>query len=63
MQLATEERLVRDASSTLIAAESQPGAVSRTPEELANSVSLFTSSDGWIDKVRPRAERRWYDPE
>jgi rhodanese-related sulfurtransferase/mannose-6-phosphate isomerase-like protein (cupin superfamily) len=61
MHLATEERLVRDASSTLIAAESQSGAVSRTPEELANVVSLFASSDGWIDKVRLRAERRWYE--
>jgi rhodanese-related sulfurtransferase/predicted metal-dependent enzyme (double-stranded beta helix superfamily) len=61
MQLATEERLVRDASGTLIAAESQSGAVSRAPEELANIVSQFASSDGWIDRVRLRTEQRWYE--
>jgi rhodanese-related sulfurtransferase/mannose-6-phosphate isomerase-like protein (cupin superfamily) len=37
------------------------GAVSRTPEELANIVALFASSHGWIDQVRLRAERRWYE--
>src|SRR5450432_1223626 len=36
-------------------------AISRTPEELANIVSLFASSDAWIDKVRLRAEGRWYE--
>jgi rhodanese-related sulfurtransferase len=46
--LATEEQL---ASVT----------VSRTPEELANIVSLFASSDGWISKVRLRADGRWYE--
>jgi len=60
MQLATEERLERDARSTLIAAKRQSGAVSRTPEELANIVSLFASSDGWMDRVRLRSEDRWY---
>ena len=57
MQLATDKRLVREASSTLI----QSGAVSRTPEELANIVSLFASSDEWVDRVRLRAEGRWYE--
>jgi rhodanese-related sulfurtransferase/mannose-6-phosphate isomerase-like protein (cupin superfamily) len=33
----------------------------RTPEELANIVSLFASSDGWMDKVRLRTEGRWYE--
>src|SRR6202042_2591180 len=33
----------------------------RTPEELANIVSLFASSDGWMDRVRLRAEYRWYE--
>jgi rhodanese-related sulfurtransferase len=61
MQLATDIRLVREASSTLIAANSLSGAVWRTPEELANIVSLFASSDGWMDRVRVRAEQRWYE--
>jgi len=35
--------------------------VSRTPEELADIVSLFASSDAWLDKVRLRADGRWYE--
>jgi rhodanese-related sulfurtransferase len=61
MQLATDECLIREASSTWIATESQSDAVSRTPEELANIVSLFASSDGWMDLVRLRVEHRWYE--
>jgi rhodanese-related sulfurtransferase/mannose-6-phosphate isomerase-like protein (cupin superfamily) len=57
MQLVTEERLTREANSTSI----QSGAASRTPEELAKIVSLFASSDGWMDRVRLRAEGRWYE--
>ncbi|WP_216841139.1 rhodanese-like domain-containing protein [Acidobacterium sp. S8] len=37
------------------------GAGSRTPEELASFVARFASSDGWMDRVRLRAERRWYE--
>jgi rhodanese-related sulfurtransferase/mannose-6-phosphate isomerase-like protein (cupin superfamily) len=61
MQLAPEEVLVHEASSTLIAANGQSGAVSRTPEELANIVSRFASSDGWLDRVRLRTEHRWFE--
>jgi rhodanese-related sulfurtransferase/mannose-6-phosphate isomerase-like protein (cupin superfamily) len=59
--MATDKRLAREASTTLIEAKGLSGAVSRTPEELANIVSRFASSDGWMDKVRLRAERRWYE--
>ena len=61
MRLATDKRLMQEAESAVAAAKSLSGAVSRTPEELANIVSLFTSSDGWMDKVRLRAEQRWYE--
>jgi rhodanese-related sulfurtransferase len=61
MQLATDKGLVQEADSASIAAENRSGAVLRTPEELANIVSLFASSDGLMDKVRLRAERRWYE--
>jgi rhodanese-related sulfurtransferase/mannose-6-phosphate isomerase-like protein (cupin superfamily) len=75
MQLATQERLVQDAS-TLLAAKtitaktiaakttapkSQSHPISRTPEELAGIVSLFASSDGWLDRVQLRAGHRWYE--
>jgi hypothetical protein len=61
MQLAADERLLHDASGTSIAAKSPSGVVSRTPEELANIISRFASSDGWMDRVRLRAEGRWYE--
>jgi mannose-6-phosphate isomerase-like protein (cupin superfamily) len=61
MPLAIEERLAHASNSTGIAAESQLGAVSRTPEELANIVSQFASSDGWMDRVRLRTEQRSYE--
>jgi rhodanese-related sulfurtransferase/mannose-6-phosphate isomerase-like protein (cupin superfamily) len=61
MQLATEERLVPDASSTFTSAGSQSGEVSRTPGELADIVSTFALSDGWIERVRLRADHRWYE--
>jgi rhodanese-related sulfurtransferase/mannose-6-phosphate isomerase-like protein (cupin superfamily) len=59
--MATDKRLAGEASTILKEPKGVSCAVSRTPEELANIVSLFASSDGWIDKVRLRAERRWYE--
>src|SRR5271156_198569 len=59
--MATDEQLAGEASTMLIGAKGLSGTVSRTPDELANIVSLFASSDEWIDKVRLRAERRWYE--
>jgi rhodanese-related sulfurtransferase len=59
--MATDRQLAREGGTTLIAANGLSGAVLRTPEELANIVSLFAASDGWIDKVRLRPEHRWYE--
>jgi rhodanese-related sulfurtransferase/predicted metal-dependent enzyme (double-stranded beta helix superfamily) len=61
MQIAKDKRLVREADSASTAVTSLPGAISRTPEELADIVSLFASSDGWMDNVRLRADQRWYE--
>jgi len=55
------QRLAPETGITLIAAKGLPGAVSRTSKELAGIVSLFASTDGWMDKVRLRTERRWYE--
>ena len=57
MQLPTDERLATESSSTLILS----GAVSRTPEELANIGLLFASSNGWLNRVRLCTEHRWYE--
>jgi rhodanese-related sulfurtransferase len=56
MQLPKGERLAPESSSASLSA-----AISKTPEELANIVSRFASSDGWLDRVRLRAEHRWYE--
>jgi rhodanese-related sulfurtransferase/mannose-6-phosphate isomerase-like protein (cupin superfamily) len=61
MQLTTDEHLVHESSSTSIAATSLSAAIRRTPEELANIVTLFASSDRWMDRVRLSTERRWYE--
>jgi len=57
MQFATDERTGPEVSSTSIPS----GSVLKTPEELANIVSQFASSAGWMDRVRLRTERRWYE--
>lgn len=61
MEYSSDTRLVQEADSALTEANSLSGAVLRTPEELADIVSQFASSDGWIDRVRLRAEERWYE--
>jgi rhodanese-related sulfurtransferase len=61
MQLATDKRPVQQEDNASIAAKSPSETVLKTSEELANIVSLFASSDGWMDKVRLRAEERWFE--
>lgn len=57
MQLATEERLTDDSHVT----STRPDKLLKTPEELANIVSQFASSQGWMDRVRLNSEWRWYE--
>jgi rhodanese-related sulfurtransferase/mannose-6-phosphate isomerase-like protein (cupin superfamily) len=52
-----QEILAQEASSPLALS----GAASRTPEELADIVSRFVLSDGWMDRVRLRVESRWFE--
>jgi rhodanese-related sulfurtransferase len=51
----SEEMLMGDTAG------GQSSVVLRTPEELADIVVQFASSEGWMDKVRLRTERRWYE--
>jgi rhodanese-related sulfurtransferase/mannose-6-phosphate isomerase-like protein (cupin superfamily) len=55
MPFATEELLAPQAPSP------GPVAVVRTPAELAGIVSRFAATDGWLHRVRLRAEGRWYE--
>jgi rhodanese-related sulfurtransferase len=59
MQLETDEQLVQQALA--LAEKSRSGASLRTPAELADIVSRFASSDGWMKRVRLRTEHRWYE--
>ena len=59
--MAIDEQFAREATAATIAGKGRLDVLSRTPEELANIVSLFASSEGWMDKVRLRAEGRWYE--
>jgi rhodanese-related sulfurtransferase len=59
--MALDMRLARKTRTAPKVAISIPDAVSRTPGELANIVAMFASSDGWIERVRLRADRRWYE--
>jgi rhodanese-related sulfurtransferase/quercetin dioxygenase-like cupin family protein len=52
-QLARESRTPSKATN--------PGVVKRTRDELANIVAMVASSDVWIERVRLRADRRWYE--
>ena len=58
--MALDTQLACKASAASRAAVSIAEAVSRTPGELAKIVAMFASSDGWIERVRLRADRRWY---
>ena len=59
MQVATQDQLGREVSSKEAAI--LPGTPSKTPAELADIVSHFVASPGWIDRVRLNAEQRWYE--
>jgi rhodanese-related sulfurtransferase/predicted metal-dependent enzyme (double-stranded beta helix superfamily) len=60
MQPTTDKRLSQKTDNAVIATENT-GEARRTPEELADIVSVFASSDEWMDKVRLRADKRWYE--
>jgi rhodanese-related sulfurtransferase len=61
MQVTTDEKLVVENESALAAAKVAVEAVSKTPEELAEIVTEFAGSDGWMEKVRLRTDQRWYE--
>jgi rhodanese-related sulfurtransferase len=56
MRLITQEAFVTENNTSLLSASTL-----KTPGELAEIVSQFASSDGWIDRVRLRTEERWYE--
>jgi rhodanese-related sulfurtransferase len=61
MQVITDTRLAQENKNAFQTASKFSETVSRTPQELADIVSSFASSDGWMEKVRLRTDRRWYE--
>jgi rhodanese-related sulfurtransferase/mannose-6-phosphate isomerase-like protein (cupin superfamily) len=61
MQLTTDQDLLRKPGCLAISAENAAITGLRTPENLADIISLFASSERWMEKVRLRADRRWYE--
>jgi rhodanese-related sulfurtransferase len=61
MSLAIDNPLACETSSKGPAAKDIPDAILRTPEELADIVSQFASTDEWMNRVRLHAKRRWYE--
>lgn len=59
--MATDKGRSGDVSTNVLEANVRRGPLLRTPEELATIVSQFASSDGWINRVRLLADRRWYE--
>ena len=66
MPLATEERQAQKRhahqdDSLWFGEESQSNAILRSPRELAEIVSRFVSTEGWMERVRLRTQDRWYE--
>ena len=59
--MTTDRQLRREGTSTLTVMNDVSGAQPRTPEDLADIVSRFAMSDGWMDRVRLRTDGRWYE--
>jgi rhodanese-related sulfurtransferase len=61
MQVAFEKEQVPANGSEVLAEEALVGGVVRTPEELASIVEAFAAGDRWMERVRLRTDRRWYE--
>jgi rhodanese-related sulfurtransferase len=61
MQVAIEKEPVATAGREVFAEDALVGEVVRTPEELASIVEEFAATDGWMERVRLRTDRRWYE--
>ena len=59
--MATLSAIADDTGTSAAAQQLLSGGAFKTPAELADIVSLFVSSDGWMDRVRLRVDRRWYE--
>jgi len=61
MQSGIENAVALQAQGSLVAGRGEAGGVLKTPEQLADIVSRFAASDGWMERVRLRTDGRWYE--
>jgi rhodanese-related sulfurtransferase/quercetin dioxygenase-like cupin family protein len=61
MHTAIHRRPAHASNGSGIAAERQHEVISIASEELAGIVSQYASSNDWMDRVRLRSGRRWYE--
>jgi rhodanese-related sulfurtransferase/mannose-6-phosphate isomerase-like protein (cupin superfamily) len=61
MRPAKRKELLQKDERRLMVSQGSSTVSSRTPNDLANIVSLFAASYEWVDKVRLQVERRWYE--
>jgi rhodanese-related sulfurtransferase/mannose-6-phosphate isomerase-like protein (cupin superfamily) len=61
LYLTTEEQVFRDASIVEASIDGHSPALSQTPKQLADIVSRFAATGGWLDRVRLRNGSRWYE--
>jgi rhodanese-related sulfurtransferase len=60
--MAAGTQIAREIKASSENATRIPGAATaRTPEELAGIVATFASSGQWLERVRLRADRRWFE--
>src|ERR1700733_4697824 len=52
LHFTTKEQVFRNADIVEISIEAHSPSLSKTPEELADIISRFAASDGWLDRVR-----------
>lgn len=61
MQFGIDSRVEQENDIESVDVQGVAGNISKAPEELALIVAKFVSSNAWVDKVRLRAEERWYE--
>ena len=59
--MATLNAIADDTDTASTASQEPCGGALKSPAELTEIVSMFASTPGWMERVRLRLERRWYE--
>jgi rhodanese-related sulfurtransferase/mannose-6-phosphate isomerase-like protein (cupin superfamily) len=61
MQVATDNQVEHEEKNRARIATGQSASANKSPEELADIVSVFAASEGWMERVKLQTDRRWYE--